>query len=770
MSASEEVPAPQPVDARPPVLALAMWAGSLLCLQGRADASLACAVAGAVALAWGRRRLLAGAVGLLLLACLVTAGLRSWVTHSGPVQQWADDRVVAVVEVGVGPGRESVTRWGRFWAAPARVEKAEVRGQEWLLGQRVELTASGDLVEAWAAVVPGSRVRATVRFRPAEAREQAGAVATVREPPVLVTAAGPVESWVEVVRAGLREAVSGLDADRRALVPALVVGDTTAIGPALRERFLTTGLTHLTAVSGANLVLLLASLLWVARRVGVRGWWLRGLAVVAVSGFVVLCHGEPSVLRAAAMGCVGVAALGWGGPGQGLRFLSWAVVGLLMLDPWLASSAGFALSVMATAGIVLFARSWTSALAAWLPRGLAEALAVPLAAQCATLPAVAALSGQVSLVGVVANLLAGPLVGPTTVVGFGCAVLGWWAPGPASWAGWLAGWGAQGLLWIAELGASLPSAALPWPSDAAGVAVLVAASLSVFVLASRWLRRRWLVAGVAVALAVVLARPWPVPGWPPSGWAVVQCDVGQGSATVVAVADAEAVVVDTGTEPGLLERCLGGLGVRRVPLLVVTHFHADHIGGVAALASRDVETVVLPPDATGTGRDAVLAAVPRATVRDGEGGLALEVGNARVEVVSALSPSGQVEASDAESSAENDASVVVRIGTGEVTVLAAGDIEHAGQAAVLTSGAELRADVLVVPHHGSSDQSPDLLAAVDAPIAVIGVGKDNDYGHPTEKALRLLAEAGSAVYRTDTQGAIAVARTGQGYRVTTERG
>jgi competence protein ComEC len=221
-------------------------------------------------------------------------------------------------------------------------------------------------------------------------------VLRVHGAPVVVRPPSAGLRLVEQVRAGLRQSVADRRPEPRALVPALVLGDTSALDTALTDNFKSTGLTHLTAVSGANLTLLLAFLLTVARWIGLRGWNLRIVGLAGVIIFVALCRTEPSVLRAAAMGLVALAALGSGSRAAGVRNLAVASLVLLLLDPFLSRSVGFTLSVLACAGIVWWARRWAMIINRWLPLVFAESIAVPLAAQLATTPVVAAISGRVA--------------------------------------------------------------------------------------------------------------------------------------------------------------------------------------------------------------------------------------------------------------------------------------------------------------------------------------------------------------------------------------
>ena len=181
-----------------------------------------------------------------------------------------------------------------------------------------------------------------------------------------------------LLRAGLRRAVAPLPDAERGLLPGLVVGDTSRLDPGLREDFRTVGLTHLTAVSGTNVAIVTGAVLLLARRLGLG---LRAgpvLAAVALAGFVVLARPSPSVLRAAVMGVVGLLALSSGNRTAAMPALAAAVVVLVLWDPDLAATPGFALSVLATGGLLVLAPGWRAALARRMPGWLADALAVPL--------------------------------------------------------------------------------------------------------------------------------------------------------------------------------------------------------------------------------------------------------------------------------------------------------------------------------------------------------------------------------------------------------
>jgi len=623
-------------------------------------------------------------------------------------------------------------------------------------GRQVRLRAPVVVIAdaSWAGVRLDSRLRVAGRLDRASGNDLA-AVLIARGPPTVVARPGRLLAAVDRVRAGIREAVAPQPPAPRALVPALVDGDDGGLSDDVAADFRTTGLTHLLAVSGTNLTLIVGFLLVLARWVGVRARGLLAVGVLGVVGFVLLARTEPSVLRAAVMGSVALVGLGPGGRERGLRALGVAVVALLLVDPWLARSLGFALSVCATAGILLFAPPWRDALSRWLPRWAAEAFAVPLAAQLACTPLVAAVSGQVSLVAVGANLVVAWAVGPATVLGLlgGLLALAWLPLGQlvATPAAWCARW----IVAVAQTGADLPIAAVAWAPGWFSLALLTVACGVVALTLGTILARRGLVVGFAGVLVVVLLVPLPTPGWPPRHWALVACDVGQGDGLVLNVGHHSAVVVDAGPDPHLMDRCLDRLGVKAVPLVVISHFHADHVDGLPGVfPGRRVGRIETSPvpDPDGGARlvrsVAERAGVPVRAVQYGESTV---VGPVRWQVLGPV----RLDYPDSDSP-PNDASVVMLVEVRGVRMLLMGDEERPSQADLRRTTTDLRADVLKVAHHGSSKQDADLVEGLGARLAVISVGVGNDYGHPAPSTLRLLRDAGMQVRRTDLDGDVAV--------------
>lgn len=740
-------------DLRAVALGVGAWAGALVVLVVPGWPALGAVVATVVVVGTGVVRGWWSLAWLGPLAALVAvagvAALHHALLTTSPLAALAEKGAVVVLELELTSDVRVVSgQHGDLQVVRAAVTRVEGRGSAWTLDAPVVVMADAD----WPRLPLGTTLETTARLVPGDD----GVAALVRptgEPQVV---AEPDVWWDAAagVRRSVRAAVAGRDVDARELVPALVVGDDGGLDPELADDFRTTGLTHLLAVSGTNLTLVVGFLLVLGRWVGVRGPWLYALGVLGIVGFVLTARAEPSVVRAAAMGSVALVGMGRNGRSRGVRGLGVAVLLLLLAWPRLAVTAGFALSALATAGILLLAPVWRDALMRWTPRWVAEAVSVPLAAQVACTPVVAALSGQVSLVAVGANLLAAPAVAPATVLGLSGGLLGLvWGPlgvAVAAPAAWSASW----IIAVARWGAGVPTAAVDWGTGPVSLGLLTLLCLLAVPLAPRVLGRPGSTLACTGLLVVVMVVRPPSPGWPPDGWVLAMCDVGQGDALVLRAGPASAVVVDAGPEPAATDACLDRLEVTSVPLLVLTHFHADHVGGVAGVADgRDVEAV------EGTAlHDPVEGAreVARAFGRDpapAAYGLARRVGEVTLQTVWPRPGAGPVDPGE---SAPNNASVVLVAEVVGVRVLLTGDVEPSAQSALARDLAGLRVDVLKVPHHGSRHQDLDWLTSLGARLALVSVGEDNDYGHPAPDLLAALSAAGASVWRTDVSGDVVV--------------
>ncbi|MGP9020887.1 ComEC/Rec2 family competence protein [Streptomyces sp. BR1] len=762
---------------------------------------------------WWANRVAVAAVLLCSAAGVASGALHVAQARQGPIAELARQYAHVTVELTTTSDPRPVR--GRAWGAGSVVLQGEVTRVVGAHGgdSRVRTPVLVIAPKPWQGLLPSTRLRLSARLAPpASGNDWAAAVVRVPERTVPEVVGGPtgLQRTAGGLRAGLRRAAEGLSPDARALLPGLVVGDTTQITPELRDAFEATDLTHLMAVSGSNLVIVLALLIGspgrasLAERGGLAprlGIPLRATALlggVITLAFVVVCRPDPSVLRAAACGLVTLLAIATGRRRSLIPALAAAVLLLVLYSPELARSYGFLLSVLATGALLTIAPGWGEALRRrGVPRGLAEVLAAAGAAQLVCAPVVVVFAARVSLVAVPCNLLAELAVAPATVLGFAALAAAPVAMPVAELLAWCAGWPTEWIATIARTGAALPGAQTGWPGGWGGGLLLAGVTVGGVFLARRLPRHPWAAALCALLVLLAVVRPAPltriVTGWPPPGWAYAMCDVGQGDATVLAAGDGTAVVVDTGPDPVPADRCLRALGVTRIPLLLLTHFHADHVAGLpGVLRGRSVgviETTTFeepPEQARFVRRVAARAGVPVASAEAGErravGGLSWQVLWPPAAPLPPPTPGAPNSSNmpnhigatrlDPVLDGPNNASVTLLVRAGGLTLFLPGDLEPPAQQALLRDHPELPpVDVLKVAHHGSAHQDPALLRAVRPRLALISAGRGNPYGHPAPDTVALLGAAGARVLRTDTDGAIAVAGTGSGLRaVPTGRG
>ena len=755
-----------PLDLRLAVGAGAAWLAVVYCLSRSpaCAASLALgSAAGAVfVLLAGRRWRPAAAVAVLLFCvALVLLPLAARIAHARASPLFELARRHAAVRLTLTVRSDPVQLTAKGVAGAPRVV-VETTAEAIELETRV-VSADGDVVvlgdaTGWRDVLPGQHLRIHGQLQPDLDGSALSVTLFTHGPPQRI---GRPPWWQRAagrIRSGLRAAAAGLPEQERGLLPGLIDGDTSGLDPVLAERFRLAGLTHLVAVSGTNCSIVVGAVVLVLRRARARPWVTALVGGVVLLMFVVVARPSPSVLRAAFMAAIALVSLASGRPRAALPALSAGVLVLLLWQPTLAGSPSFAMSVLATAALLVVAPAWAAALRRRrVPGGIAEAVAVAAAAHVVTAPVVAAISGRVSLVAIPANVLAEPVVALITVLGFGAAVAAPVWLGVGRLLAELAGWPCRWLVFVADRLGGLHGATLAWPGGVAGGLLLLATTVVVLACAVRMGLRRAVAAAAATGLVIAIPVRSITTSWPPSGWVFAACDVGQGDALLLPAGPGSAVEIDAGPDPVAIDRCLRDFGIDRIPLLVLTHFHLDHVAGLpGVLRGRSVGQVLSGPLAEpGTGVAIVrhTLASRGLSVRTPPVGTTLRIGATRVDVLGPRGPFSNTR------SDPNNSSLVLRATVRGVRVLLPGDAEIEAQRQLLTTGADLRADILKIPHHGSAYSDPDFLAAVHADVGVISVGLHNDYGHPSPLLLEAMARLGVPVFRTDRDGDVAIVGT-----------
>lgn len=453
-----------------------------------------------------------GATMALALMLSVAAGAHAAVDasrrHDGAIAAAVAARaaVVAELEIAGAPRRLKTPGAGGLadrWAIPVTLKEMTFDGR--IVTGEARLVVMGGAV--WEHAVAGQRLRATGRLRPGVPGEPEAGILAASSNPTVLRGPGPWQQGPGELRSAFTVAAAQFGGDVSGLLPGMVTGDTSALDADLEGAMKLVGMTHLTAVSGANCSLILGALLLAARTLRVPRKAAAAGSVAGLGLFVLMVGPDPSVLRSALMGGIGLASVALGRAGRGLSLLCVAVVGLLLAQPALAVSFGFLLSVLATLGIVVTGRRIMDWLPPGLPRWAAAGLAVPLSAQLFCAPAIVLLQPQFSLYALPANVAVAALVAPVTLLGTAAAALLTAVPGAAELLMAAAAVFTGGVAGTARFFAALPGAALPWPEGPFGVATMGAFSGTV--LAALWLALhpavvvRWALAAHARTVAVL---------------------------------------------------------------------------------------------------------------------------------------------------------------------------------------------------------------------------------------------------------------------------
>jgi len=587
---------------------------------------------------------------------------------------------------------------------------------------------------------------------------------------------------------------AGLSPSHAALARGMVLGQDEGVSEAVREDFRRSGLAHIMAVSGQNVMLLCALALpfLMASGAGPRARAAAMLVLIAI--YVPLAGAGPSLQRAGVMGAAGLVALGAGRPSSRWYALLLAAAVTLALNPLVAADPGWQLSFAAVVSILTIGRRLRTALAG-LPGPLAEGIALTVAATIGTAPLLAHHFDTVSLSGLPANVVAMPAVAVTMWLGMLAAAIGQLSAAPAPVAelalvlaqvlGLFNGVCLAFIEAVAVRFSEAPGAAVALPLSSPGAVALAYAAIAAAVLAvvriaprlEPWVtsaraafrrlparRRGPLVASLAAAVALGSLSALAPPS-PPSVLTISFLDVGQGDATLVQSPEGGAILFDGGPPEGQVVRLLRRAGVRRLSAVVATHQSRDHQGGLREVIEKVPADLYV--DGGDGNRDPDFLAIAEAAARRGVRRVVPRQGSvlrAPGLVVRVLGPSPRPPGPAPED--PNPRALVTVVSAGDFDLFLCGDAESPSLVSLPLPDVE----AMKVPHHGSKDPGlPALLARLRPQVAGIEVGESNTYGHPAPETLAALRAARVAVHRTDLEGTVAVRVEGGRLEVESER-
>ena len=607
-------------------------------------------------------------------------------------------------------------------------------------------------------LLPGQSFSATARI--VDSNEgRVGALVIIDGDVKTLTQASRWAKSLASIRYGLRN-LSG-DGDAGALIPGMVLGDTSKQSIEFKTAMKRSGLTHLVAVSGANFAIVSSFVLWCMQFFFTRMKLRLGATAIALICFIALVRPSPSVLRAAAMAAVLLIAQGTHRGRDSLPALGFAMGAVVIGDPWQARDAGFALSVLATGGLLVFAPRVVEKFTPFMPLKLAQALAPPIAAIVFCSPILVALSGYLSPISIIANLLAAPAVGPITILGFIAALISPFAPFISSILIWLIRLPAGFIAGVAKWAANFP--VLTLRTGSIGFLIVAVFTLTL------WLFKRYIKKISILALVLIMALTW-LQRWPAGEWQIANCDVGQGDSMVLNLGDHRGIVLDVGPDPVLEDRCLKALGINEIPLMILSHFHADHAGGISgAIKNRKVGQLWVSTNAEPLLVSAHIESLMTATeIVKPQRGFTAQIAGFTIKALWPASGTHVFASMPGDGSAVNNSSIAVLIASSDFTLFAAGDLEPPAQHELI--GDVMGVDIYKVCHHGSRYQDEDLMKALTPKIAVISVGAKNVYGHPAPQTVEALTRLGAEVLRTDISGAISIDAKDHQFRIRTSKG
>ncbi len=602
---------------------------------------------------------------------------------------------------------------------------------------------------------------------------------------------------VKAVRKHIKGTIKGtMSARYRGLMTGIVLGETQDIPQDVEADFKATGLSHILAVSGLNISILIIAFGYLIRTATINMGQSGRIAAFAVTAgavvfYMFITELQPSVVRAGLMGLAALVAILFSRRGDAFPALAAAAMAILVVEPAALFSIGFQLSFAATIAILIFTPKLETAFRA-KHGGLGAAASLTLAAQLGVAPLLILYFGQLSLISITANVLVSPAISPATILGLLITLAGAVSIGLARVVAVIAEPCLAYIAGTARYFAGWPFASISLtPISAPYVAayyVLLGLAYIGLVRYNDWrstkatindfpnrrFARTTTVSIILASFVVGLFGCQAVKSKPPPGLRAVFIDVGQGDATLIQAEDGATVLIDGGPEPERITTVLKSYGIKTIDLMIVTHAHSDHVGGLeSVIEDLSIKKTVLPEGSSAQKQyRRIVKVLERNRVESATGRQGQDYAVGKYLKASILSPdeatlniTGADESDDA-----NNRAVVTLIQYKKIKLMLAADIELSTEQSLIDDQDIEDVDVLKVPHHGSKNgANARFIEATQPEIAVISVGARNPFHHPAPSTLTKLRQVGAAVYRTDKNGSVIIESDGSTIHVSTSK-
>jgi competence protein ComEC len=582
-------------------------------------------------------------------------------------------------------------------------------------------------------LVPGDRITISGRLRASHELRYAAVLQTDSLQDVSKKS-NPVSVRLENIRASIRALAFGLGSESAVLLPGMGLGDTSLQSPSFASIMRSAGLSHLTAVSGANFAIVSAFVFLFVSLITSNLKAQVAVTALFLALFIFLVRPTPSVLRAAVMAGVFLLARISGNRRSSLNALAAAIAILLLINPFQAFDPGFILSVSATSGLIILSPKLREVLDKRLPTWLAEILAISISATAFCAPYLLYLTGSINSLTIIANALVAPVVPLITVLTLISTLTVSFSEPVAEFFLRLADYGANWIYLVATFADRGPSLNYQ--------IVFMGALLGAVI----WKFLNFRIAG-GIILVLLMISLWNRANFPGDKWLIGQCDVGQGDALLINLGDGNAALFDAGPDSEKLLDCLKIFGINYLPLVTISHRHADHYQGLFRIGDRLIGQIWV--------NQSNFLDLEFSEVSVKKAGDRAQVGNLKLEVLWPINDGFEGAKLLGDGSAENNRSLVILAELNGTKILITGDIEPDAQREIAQRYRLEEIEVLKVAHHGSRYQDASFLEEVRARINLVSVGA-NSYGHPDPDLMAVLGAGSGEVFRTDKGGAISL--------------